>query len=91
MGASILDRIWLGQGLQTTATFGEEPGPFVGLVYPVFQQACSGNVTCLVTKRMKLAHSLCQRRIVVPEFRQHVERLEAFGRPHWDHPYRRQR
>src|SRR3989440_2583783 len=57
----------------------EEPASFLSLVNPVLQQACGSHVSCLVAKRMNLAHVSRQYCVVFAEFSYHIERLNVFS------------
>src|SRR5258708_36017797 len=54
---------------------GLEQGPWtlLGLVDPVFQQACAGNVAVLVAKAMCLAQVRDQLLVVVAQLRQYIQ------------------
>ena len=44
-------------GLALPCAFEQEPGAPLGLVDPVFQQACRGNVACLIAQQVCLTHA----------------------------------
>jgi hypothetical protein len=57
----------------------EEPGPPLGLVDPVLEQACGGDVVAFVTGIVDLPHPGYQALIVVLQLGKHVLRIDIFG------------
>src|ERR1700758_1453532 len=52
----------------------QEPGPPLGLVDPVLDQAGAGHVLMLVANRVGLAQARCQLLVVVAQFGEHIQR-----------------
>ena len=61
------------------ATLKEEPDALLGFVNPVLQKARRGDVSGLVTQRMRLAHVPRQYRVIIPKLSNHAEWLNEFG------------
>ena len=57
----------------------EEPHAPLGLVDPVLQQACRGDVVLLVAELVSLAQGGNERLIVGTEFGHHVQRIDIVG------------
>src|SRR6516225_8044436 len=57
----------------------QEPGPPLGLVDPVLDQAGAGHVLVLVANRVSLAQARRQLLVVVAQFGKHIQRRDEVG------------
>src|SRR5882724_5973108 len=65
--------------LVLAARLEQEPRTPLGLVDPVLDETCGGNVTCLIHNIVHLAQARGERLIVLPELGQHIERIDIVG------------
>src|SRR5262245_23795506 len=61
------------------ARFEQEPGPPLGLVDPVLEQARARHVVVLVAESVRLAHVRGELLVVLTQLCQHVERRDIVG------------